>query len=862
MKRIIVSIVVILACLCRTTAQEQPLRELPGSKHLPDKAAALIKLAEEYRKKPGELDSDLSKAADYARQALHLAEQTDDETTKAQAHSSLILTLGEHKRFNEAYRLLPYLDKHPRIQAEATCVLGWNMAYLENERTGELDTARLLAQQTLALAFKLKDDHYEDEAQRLIARNLLKRKDLVGAKAHVKNLLPSKQGAFFIDIAECYVPELTKGNNLDSALANLERAVYLSAASDSYRDELRAMIRITDISYFYPNDARFDNVLAKMENVYKRKKYPHLHYVYSRLRQLHSVRGNKNMQLYYAEEAVKSALKSNETYLTGQLFIDLGTAYRGIGEHEKSLEAHQKALQYFPATEVTYQYIVYEGWIFALRKLKRYQEALDIIQQVERKSPPAKQLDKIIRDRVYLNVYRDMGEYAKAEPYGKRLPTHYTTDSQEHLVATTNLAQLYVEWGQYAKAKPLLDHVYSFPLPPAVDVRGHFHYLMFKTDSALGHYASAIQHLVMNKEVDDSVLTASKMRQVQEYKVKYETEKKDHELLMQQQDILELRQLALLHQKNLDSINLCLLIEESAQKQTQAQASEAAANLRLAQQSVDLLKKDTELKQARLNQANILTNATISAIVLLLLILALIINSYFSKQRKNREISQKNEKLEHLVKEKEWLLQEVHHRVKNNLQTVVSLLESQSGYLSNEALRAITESRNRVYAMSLIHQKLYRATHVSSINMASYLPELIEHLRSSFTSNHIQFDVQVSPVEVDVSQAIPLGLILNETITNSLKYAFPNRRSNNQIKVWLQHLSSGDVELLIADNGVGMPSGGGNKGLGLKLITGLSGEIDGTLTISGNNGMCVQLRFKPTLALQLQQRSAMAEHVL
>ncbi|MCK7555692.1 sensor histidine kinase [Chitinophaga sedimenti] len=291
-----------------------------------------------------------------------------------------------------------------------------------------------------------------------------------------------------------------------------------------------------------------------------------------------------------------------------------------------------------------------------------------------------------------------------------------------------------------------------------------------------------------------------------------------------------------------------LIVEENMQQRTRNQAATSAANLRLAQQDMELLRKDKEL-------ATTFTNGTISVIVLLLLVLALIVNSYFSKQRKNKEISQKNAKLEHLVKEKEWLLQEVHHRVKNNLQTVVSLLESQSGYL-NEATEAITESRNRVYAMSLIHQKLYRTTNVSTINMAAYLPELVEHLRSSFASTHIYFDVQVSPVEVDVSQAIPLGLILNETITNCLKYAFPHPRPDSRIRVWLQPLASREVELLIADNGVGIPATGAGKGLGLKLIHGLADEIDGNLSITNDQGACVRLVFTPTLQLQLERVAA------
>jgi two-component sensor histidine kinase len=100
--------------------------------------------------------------------------------------------------------------------------------------------------------------------------------------------------------------------------------------------------------------------------------------------------------------------------------------------------------------------------------------------------------------------------------------------------------------------------------------------------------------------------------------------------------------------------------------------------------------------------------------------------------------------------------------------------ESQSAYLGNEALDAINQSRNRVYAMSLIHQKLYQTDNVAVINTEAYLPELIAHLRDSFDAGqHIFFQLQIASVEIDIAQAVPIGLILNEAITNCIKYPSP-----------------------------------------------------------------------------------------
>src|SRR6185369_16726337 len=126
-------------------------------------------------------------------------------------------------------------------------------------------------------------------------------------------------------------------------------------------------------------------------------------------------------------------------------------------------------------------------------------------------------------------------------------------------------------------------------------------------------------------------------------------------------------------------------------------------------------------------------------------------------QKSSNLISRKNEQLQHLLNEKEWLIKEIHHRVKNNLQIVMSLLNSQSAFIDNEpALTAIHDSQHRVHAMSLIHQKLYNADDVSSIDMSFYIRELVSYLSDSFdASQRVRFEFNIEPLEMDVSQAVP-----------------------------------------------------------------------------------------------------------
>lgn len=248
----------------------------------------------------------------------------------------------------------------------------------------------------------------------------------------------------------------------------------------------------------------------------------------------------------------------------------------------------------------------------------------------------------------------------------------------------------------------------------------------------------------------------------------------------------------------------------------------------------------------------LITYAVLITLSFLILIgLTTIIFRQIKKMKtQQRIISEKNTALEHLLSEKEWLLKEIHHRVKNNLQTVVSLLESQSFYLENDALLAIQSSKDRVYAMSLIHQKLYQNNAFGRIDLSVYIPELVQYLRDSFqVKQGIRFQLQVEKILLDISQAIPVGLILNEAITNCIKYAFVEGKSN-EIRVTLGYLGTDTVELVIADNGIGFPEEFQLEkldSLGIKLMRGLSEDIGGELKIDSSMGTSIRVTFRESV---------------
>lgn len=252
-----------------------------------------------------------------------------------------------------------------------------------------------------------------------------------------------------------------------------------------------------------------------------------------------------------------------------------------------------------------------------------------------------------------------------------------------------------------------------------------------------------------------------------------------------------------------------------------------------------------------LHNSTLVRRFTIAGILILLVVCFLLGYQYRQIRRASKKIAIKNNELEKLLSEKEWLMKEVHHRVKNNLQTIVSLLESQTVFLSNQdALVAIKDSQNRVHTMSLLHQKLYQANNFASVDMHTYLSELINYLKDSYDlKQKIRFNVSIPHIELDISQAIPLGLIINEAVTNSIKHAFPSQ-FNKEITISMKQTTERKVNLLIMDNGVGFKDNfdiAASKSLGLKLISGLSGDINAEFTLKSNHGTSIMLDFEAAM---------------
>ena len=207
--------------------------------------------------------------------------------------------------------------------------------------------------------------------------------------------------------------------------------------------------------------------------------------------------------------------------------------------------------------------------------------------------------------------------------------------------------------------------------------------------------------------------------------------------------------------------------------------------------------------------------------------------------------------IENSLREKEILLKEIHHRVKNNLQILSSLLNLQSNYLRDkQALEVFKESQNRIKSMALVHEKLYQSSDFLKIDFPGYVKDLLANLfRSYRTSNGtVKLNVNIENFILSIDDAISLGLIINELVSNSLKYAFPNDKSGS-ITVSLKKSDTDQVELLVEDNGVGLPEGFKIEeapSLGMQLVSTLTEQLEGKLCVNGNNGVSSKIIFVPT----------------
>lgn len=228
-----------------------------------------------------------------------------------------------------------------------------------------------------------------------------------------------------------------------------------------------------------------------------------------------------------------------------------------------------------------------------------------------------------------------------------------------------------------------------------------------------------------------------------------------------------------------------------------------------------------------------------------------------AKQALERTVDKRTQQLQESLVQKDLMMKEIHHRVKNNLQVISGLLKMQQNRVTDEKTKeALTESQNRVLSIAFIHQNLYQHEDLKGVEMQSFVQELTNHIQAVFsqTGRPVIITQQVAPLYIDIDSAIPLGLIINELLTNSFKYAFADGKPCN-IKIELFATIPGHYSLIYHDNGCGLPEHFDYmqaKSMGMRLINRLSEQLAGTLAYKYDEGSLFTLHFK---SFEERQRS-------
>ena len=426
----------------------------------------------------------------------------------------------------------------------------------------------------------------------------------------------------------------------------------------------------------------------------------------------------------------------------------------------------------------------------------------------------------------FLMQEKNLDGYIKVCEEALDLEVELTFKSNYHVGIIEHLIDAYIFKGGYdMRVKELLDELFNNP-------QDRF--------TSFSYYAKLIAKSSENKKLIDDILKKFEVKNVAQFCVKVvnlsegKVTPNDYKKLMYECSE------ALAKHKFYD---LALTFKQNCIFLTQKIYSEDLSKTLASYETAQAVKQKNleisfEQKKSRLTKI-------IAILIGVLFLIAIFIMFKFRKQSKL--LKAKNKLINKTLKEKELLVKEVHHRVKNNFQVVSSLLELQSkGIEDKKALELANEGKNRVKSMALIHQKLYQ-NDTGLVDFDEYIRQLVKELSSLNTDGkEVETNIKSEHMFFDVDTAIPLGLIINEIITNSYKYAFSKDKSNT-LDISIQKDSDEDYTLTISDNGPGIDSSvelKKAKSLGLRLITRLVKQLQGTLEQTNSEGAKFIIHFK------------------
>lgn len=542
-------------------------------------------------------------------------------------------------------------------------------------------------------------------------------------------------------------------------------------------------------------------------------KFANTQYTNDLLTFLYVYKGESDSAINTAFAELATATAMDDIHSIASAEGRIGNIYSHINNYDASLEWYRKALKTQTAMggDMTL-YTTLNGLMDMTGNVGGGTQMLNMLQHVLKKFPPsnATQLQM-----AYISIsdgYWITHNYPEAKHYlllaWKQEPAMSLTKSGvRNDILDQRMGMIDASLGHYREAKKYLDQAVFRPgSKSGVMLQLNVFFELHLVDSALGDYRSAIQDLFQYIKLQEKVSEDKQSRQMSELSATYQT----------------------------------------IQRQKQVEELEAKNRLQI--------------------QQNVFTRRLFyGGFAFLGFVIVMLYARYRNNRRKNLQLNaqkkaineqnlalqQLNQEQTGLLEEKEWLLREIHHRVKNNLQIITSLLVSQSAFLRDQnAVEILLGSQRRVQAMSMIHQKLYNSTNLSSIYMPEYIGELVDYLKESFIiQQKVIFQLEIDNIRLDISKAVPVGLILNEVITNAFKYAFPYSTEDRLI---IRLSAVGEwVTLEVHDNGRGLPADfdlTDSHSFGMVLMKGMAEDLEGSFRLESREGTHVVLIFRNLLS--------------
>lgn len=526
-------------------------------------------------------------------------------------------------------------------------------------------------------------------------------------------------------------------------------------------------------------------------------------------------------------------------------------------------------------------------------KIKNYNRALDLNHLVElnrhRKSDEVEMDFGMSKSHIYLEmgllekaIFEREHEYEKNQQIYDTLATvSYYNDMGVFLNSAKKFDSAKV-W--FLKAKNLLDQV-NFPKSKKTDMdffKGLINGNLGSVYSAIGDFKKAIA--LLQNDIYYSLMSSNFESALNSYIILIETHLKikDYKLAkcyLDSANVLVVEKLKdtkshlkrMLAQANYyTAINDLAKANQSYQSylelnnkqvalENEQQIKNESISINVEQKEISLIEQDNANKRAELQEAKQKSFQAylITGLLILTLIIAfLIVNNYYAKKRgeqmalKNQQIGTQKLQIEQSLKEKDLLIKEIHHRVKNNLQIITSMLSLQIGKIEDEKTSSILrDAKQRINSIALTHQMLYQKDNISSVNLSDYVERLARQVEFLMPVSNIELVTNISATNnrLTIDNAVPLGLLVNELLTNAYKHAFPDS-VKGQIEVSLVE-NDASFTLRVTDNGVGLPNDFDTterKTLGMELVHILAEQLDSIIMIDKTNGSSFALEIKKT----------------